>query len=917
MSDPTRTESNGVGTETEHQPSNSEFLPSQTEAFQARGEQEQQPQQELEQDQQQQQQHSNSVISNSQLAGDTSTSQQGSQPQVQSLSQHQRYQPQQGHITSISSNLPQSSIPHYSGSGNVPHSSHLPSSHLPSSSHVPLVSNIRSPTRTVPRADLGRLRFGASSLATPLGIDVQSSIGSRIGSRIGGSRIGGEGYHTSSILSSVPRSTRGGGAAGSLVGASSIPTTTYADPNVSSSRRVSGNTNTTVSTTNDNTTTALLPSNRTNVQTSLSQNAMSNSNIPGTAPPGSGAPPGTAPSSILHSSYSSAYTHGSRLAPDSQIPVPNSIVHQSSSLSDQLGTNLRTTRGSVVPRTGLVPGTSYRVPGSGIRSRLGGSSQQSLISNAATNAANRYSQMGLGGMTFVTQQRRQQTTTALPVADPTNLDTNTNDLSVNNNNDSSVINGTAQMSSNDQNNSGSTTVLNSQNGNAMMTRAGNGQQGTGTNSYNNNNINGPNDNTIGGRQNNNGNSGRQSDGHNASNGGGASGGSGPPGGPPGGGPPGDGNPGGGDPPGGDSGGGNNNPGGRSGNNGNGSGRGPNNPPNAPTASQTTGTYVWGTDIEVDETLEKFMDFIAEFRLDDEEDQQQQQGEDETDSPAYYIKRLREMQESQSTSLHIDCAHLRAFPETRELYNQLVKYPQEIIPLMDWAVFQIYKELFGEEDPLVQSTKRIQVRTFNLSSQESMRNLNPSHVNQLVAVRGMITRCSKIIPDLKTGFFKCTLCHHTVEVGIDRGLIAEPQRCPACDSKNSMQIQHNRCFFLDKQLIKLQEAPEAIPEVDVARAGDRCEITGVFRALQERTNAKRRACNALFKTFLDVIHFRKTETTGNAANERESQRKKESNANDGEANEQDNNLGIQSEIAGGGVLSAAALGRMEARCEAMK
>ena len=41
-----------------------------------------------------------------------------------------------------------------------------------------------------------------------------------------------------------------------------------------------------------------------------------------------------------------------------------------------------------------------------------------------------------------------------------------------------------------------------------------------------------------------------------------------------------------------------------------------------------------------------------------------------------------------------------------------------------------------------------MRTFNLEETKRMRDLNPSDVDQLVCVRGMVTRVTPIIPDLK-------------------------------------------------------------------------------------------------------------------------------------------------------------------------
>lgn len=110
---------------------------------------------------------------------------------------------------------------------------------------------------------------------------------------------------------------------------------------------------------------------------------------------------------------------------------------------------------------------------------------------------------------------------------------------------------------------------------------------------------------------------------------------------------------------------------------------------------------------------------------------------------------------------------------------------------------------------------------------------------------------------------------------DRGKIAEPTRCPrqACESLNSMQIVHNRCEFADKQVIKLQETPDNVPDgqtphsvslcaydelVDVCKAGDRIEVTGIFRGDPVRINPRQRTVKALFKTYIDVLHIQKVD-----------------------------------------------------------
>jgi len=87
----------------------------------------------------------------------------------------------------------------------------------------------------------------------------------------------------------------------------------------------------------------------------------------------------------------------------------------------------------------------------------------------------------------------------------------------------------------------------------------------------------------------------------------------------------------------------------------------------------------------------------------------------------------------------------------------------------------------------------------------------------------------------------------------------------------MRLIHNRCLFTDKQVVKMQEAPEAIPPgetpatvticayddlVDHAKPGDRVVVTGVYRATPMRVSPRLRTVKSVFRTYLDVIHFKK-------------------------------------------------------------
>jgi DNA replication licensing factor MCM4 len=79
--------------------------------------------------------------------------------------------------------------------------------------------------------------------------------------------------------------------------------------------------------------------------------------------------------------------------------------------------------------------------------------------------------------------------------------------------------------------------------------------------------------------------------------------------------------------------------------------------------------------------------------------------------------------------------------------------------------------------------------------------------------------------------------------------------------------------MDKQVIKLQETPDSVPAgqtphsvslcaydelVDLCKAGDRVEITGIFKASPVRVNPRQRTQKSIFKTYIDVLHIQKVD-----------------------------------------------------------
>merc|ERR1719297_310320 len=211
------------------------------------------------------------------------------------------------------------------------------------------------------------------------------------------------------------------------------------------------------------------------------------------------------------------------------------------------------------------------------------------------------------------------------------------------------------------------------------------------------------------------------------------------------------------------------------------------------------------------------------------------------------------------------SHMLQFDE--ELYRQLICYPQEVIPVLDMAV----NEMFFNKYPDSELPHQIQVRPYNAEKTSNMRELNPQDIDQLITITGMVIRSSNLIPEMAEAFFKCSQCGMTAEVEIERGRIQEPTLCSHCNTNHSFVLVHNRSKFSDKQMIKLQESPDDMPAgqtphtvvlyvhgelVDKVQPGDRVGVTGIYRAVPHRSNPKMRNLNSVYKTHIDVVHFRK-------------------------------------------------------------
>lgn len=282
-----------------------------------------------------------------------------------------------------------------------------------------------------------------------------------------------------------------------------------------------------------------------------------------------------------------------------------------------------------------------------------------------------------------------------------------------------------------------------------------------------------------------------------------------------------------------------------------------------TADIEEGTFLYGTDINEKQIVHDFRRFIRGFRL-----------PDSGEGRPLYMQQLHRkweecLQREKGIKFLINAEHIHQV--SPRLYGHLVNFPTEVIPIFDRELWEIS---VGElrEEPEGLGTCQAQVHSLLEKDCKIMRSMNPSDIEKLVSVKGIVIRCSDLVPDMLSAVFRCTVedCKNEVPVPLSHWEIEEPTQCDRCGNK-AFAIQHNESNFSDRQLLKLQETPELVPEgetpqnvavcvyddlVDAVRPGDRIEITGIYRASAVRPNKNWRQCNSVFRVYVDAISIAK-------------------------------------------------------------
>lgn len=124
---------------------------------------------------------------------------------------------------------------------------------------------------------------------------------------------------------------------------------------------------------------------------------------------------------------------------------------------------------------------------------------------------------------------------------------------------------------------------------------------------------------------------------------------------------------------------------------------------APTSEPDEIRAIWGTNVNLAQTMRYFRDFLRGFKPKYRIAHDRAVGNKtrallrpEDGEELLYETYLRRMRQTEQTNLNVDIVNILSYPPSKKLHSQLLKYPQEVIPAMDQVLKDVMLEL-AEQD----------------------------------------------------------------------------------------------------------------------------------------------------------------------------------------------------------------------------
>ncbi|KAK7555318.1 MCM2/3/5 family-domain-containing protein [Phyllosticta citricarpa] len=230
-----------------------------------------------------------------------------------------------------------------------------------------------------------------------------------------------------------------------------------------------------------------------------------------------------------------------------------------------------------------------------------------------------------------------------------------------------------------------------------------------------------------------------------------------------------------------------------------------------------------------------VDFILDFHI---------------DNVFIYRDQIRENVLVKQYYCDVDIAHLISYNE--ELAHRLASAPADIIPLFESALKICTQRIVYPSQKDIKLPNH-QLLLHSAASQTTIRDLNATNVSHLVRIPGIIIGASTLSSKATTLHIQCRNCGHPQNLYVTGGFsgVSLPRTCGRVRSEGDAGekcpldpyfVVHEKCAFIDQQVLKLQEAPDQVPVGELPRhilisadrylcnrvvPGSRCTVMGIF------------------------------------------------------------------------------------------
>ncbi|KAL1748438.1 MCM2/3/5 family-domain-containing protein [Schizophyllum fasciatum] len=225
-------------------------------------------------------------------------------------------------------------------------------------------------------------------------------------------------------------------------------------------------------------------------------------------------------------------------------------------------------------------------------------------------------------------------------------------------------------------------------------------------------------------------------------------------------------------------------------------------------------------------------------------------DEETDLYNYRETVARMLRQGQNR-LIVNIDDLRS--HNREYADGLLKNPTEYLPAFDAALLEVVKRASASGDSKVDESQTFHVGFSGSFGDHhvSPRTLHASHLNRMISLEGIITRCSLVRPKLAKSVHYCEETRQFYravyrDATDNSALPPTSSIIPTTDDEGRfLTTEFGFCTFRDHQRISIQEMPERAPPgqlprstdvildddlVDKCKPGDRIQLVGVYRSV---------------------------------------------------------------------------------------